>query len=125
MLVGDCPLVPQFEVAFSDGNWWSIPNPINTLLYEEYAKGNNAGYTLDWGEARRGSWTPGGENTSINRYEIDFEAMVQRNIDNYRRRSMLLIWVRPQVVTAWWTSQKATTRQMTDNAAQSDLLAPS
>ena len=89
MLVGDCPLVPQFGVAFSDGNWWSIPNPINTLLYEQYTNGNNAGYTWDWGEARRGSWKPDGENTSSNKYEVDFEAMVQRNIDNYRRRSML------------------------------------
>ena len=123
MLVGDCPLVPQFEVAFSAGNWWSIPNPINTLLYEEYAKGNNAGYTWDWGEARRGSWKPDGENTFINRYEIDFEAMVQRNMDNDRRRSMRLIWVRSQDVTAWCTGQKPTTRQMTDNAKQSDLLA--
>ena len=45
LFFADCPPVPQIEVAFNNGNWWSIPEEINTLLFEQYAAGNDAVYT--------------------------------------------------------------------------------
>ena len=71
-------LVPIVEVAFWYDKWWSIPQDMSRQLYERYVAGEDAGYTWDWGEGgRRGSWAPDGEETRINRYTIDFVAMVQ------------------------------------------------
>ena len=49
---------------------------------------------------RRTYWRPNGEQTRLNRYTIDFTNNVQTNIDNGRRRSIRIIWVRPQDVEA-------------------------
>ena len=83
-------VIPIFEVAFRNGMWWSIPAPISTALYEKYTNNEDAGYTWDWGDTRSGSWRPDGEETSINRYVIDFRAWEQRNIDNNRKRQCAL-----------------------------------
>ncbi len=70
----------------------------------------DAGYTWDWGEGgRAGSWKPDGEESSINRYVIDFATGVQTNLDNQRKRSIRVIWVRPQDVVPQFTGQLPTT----------------
>ena len=92
-------LVPIVEVAFQHGEWWAIPQEISAKLYQKYASGQNAIYTWDWGEGGRAeSWTPNGESSTINRYMIDFDAGVQTNMGNQEKRSIRLIWVRPQDV---------------------------
>ena len=96
------PNVPIVEVAFSYGKWWSIPQEMSAQLYDKYVNGQDAGYTWDWGEGgRAGSWKPDGEETTINRYVIDFATGVQTNLDNQRKRSIRLIWVPPQDVINW------------------------
>ena len=98
--------VPIVEVAFRDGTWWSIPQEMSAQLYDKYINGEDAGYTWDWGEGgRAGSWKPDGEVTSINRYVIDFATGVQTNTDNQRKRSIRIIWVRPQDVVPQFTGQ--------------------
>ena len=102
-------MVPIVEVAFPHGKWWSIPQEISARLYQEYANGQDACYTWDWGEGgRAGSWKPDGEETSINRYVIDFATGVQTNIDNQRKRSIRVIWVRPQDVVPQFTGELPT-----------------
>ena len=103
-------MVPIVEVAFRDGKWWSIPQEMSARLYQEYANGQDAGYTWDWGEGgRAGSWKPDGEETSINRYVIDFATRVQTNLDNQRKRFIRIILVRPQDVVPQFTGQLPTT----------------
>ena len=98
--------VPIVEVAFAHGKWWAMPQDLSATLYQEYESGRDAVYTWNWGEdGRAGSWTPNGERTSINRYVIDFAAGVQTNIDNQRKRSIRLIWVRPQDVVPQFTGE--------------------
>ena len=46
-----------------------------------------------------------GEETKINRYVIDFVNMVQTNLDNQRKRSVRIVWVRPQDVQARFTGE--------------------
>ena len=46
-----------------------------------------------------------GEVTRINRYVIDFATGVQTNLDNQRKRSIRIIWVRPQDVVPQFTGQ--------------------
>ena len=92
-------------MAFRNGMWWSIPVSISTALYEKYTNNEDAGYTWDWADTRSGSWRPDGEETSINRYFIDFRAWEQRNIDNNRRRSVRLAWVPAETVDPKWTGQ--------------------
>ena len=84
------PTVPIFEVAFKKGMWWSIPADMSQAIYEKYINDEDACYTWDWGSSRAGSWRPEGEETSINRYIINFETWEQRNVDNDRRRSVRL-----------------------------------
>ena len=81
------------EVAFENDMWWSIPPEMSMALYEKHLSGQDAGYTWDWGESRKGSWDPSGEETSINRYILDFTSMTQKNIDNGRLRSFRVVWV--------------------------------
>ena len=75
-------------------------------IYHKYTNQEDAVYTWDWGDARAGSWQPDGEETSINRYMIDFEAWEQRNLDNDRRRSVRLVWVTAGMVDPKWTGQQ-------------------
>jgi hypothetical protein len=99
-------LIPIVEVAFNSDMWWSIPEEISRQLYENYSSGLDAGYTWDWGpDGRRGSWQPDDIETRINRYKIDFVNMVQTNIDNERKRSVRIVWVRPEDVLACFTGE--------------------
>ena len=99
-------LAPIVEVAFAHGKWWSIPEDMSRQLYEQYVGQQDACYTWDWGEGGRcGSWAPDGEETKINRYSIDFVNFVQTNIDNHRKRSIRIVWVRPQDVQARFTGE--------------------
>ena len=98
--------VPIVEVAFPHNKWWSIPQEMSAQLYDKYVNGQDAGYTWDWGEGgRAGSWKPDGELTSINRYVIDFANGVQTNLDNQRKRSIRIIWVRPRDVVPQFTGE--------------------
>ena len=93
--------VPIVEVAVKNGMWWALPVDISRQLYDQQMAGLDAGYTWDWGpHGRRGSWCPEGEDTTVNRYVVDFVAMVQTNIDNGRMRSVRIAWVRPADVQA-------------------------
>ena len=69
--------IPVVEVAFRN-TWWSIPRPMSQELYAKYVAGEDAVYTWDWEETRPGSWVLNGEATSISRYIIDFQTMVQQ-----------------------------------------------
>ena len=46
-----------------------------------------------------------GEETSINRFMIDFKTWEQRNLDNDRRRSVRLVWVAPERVDPIWAGE--------------------
>ena len=94
-------LVPIVEVAFPNGMWWSLPQETSEQLVAKMNEGEDAVYTWDWGpNGRRGSWAPDGQHTSVNRYRIDFQHMVQTNIDNDRKRSIRIVYVRAEDVTA-------------------------
>ena len=98
--------VPVIEIAFKNGMWWALPQEMSQELYNKYlANEIDIGYTWDWGDSRIGSWEPEDEETTINRYLIDFEAGIQRNIDNNRHRTMRVVWVNPSSITARWTGE--------------------
>ena len=98
--------VPLIEVAFKNGMWRALPLELSQALYDKYlAEETDIGYTWDWGNSRKGSWKPEDEETTWNRYQIDFEAGIQRNIDNNRHRTMRVVWVDPSSITARWTGE--------------------
>ena len=100
------PLVPIVEVAFRHGTWWAMPQQISDMILEKMRAGEDAGYTYDWGEqGRNGSWQPEGQETKINRYVLDFLTMTQTNIDNNRKRSFRIAYVRPEDVQAGFTGE--------------------
>ena len=81
--------MPIFEVAYRNGLWWSIPAEMSQEIYFKYTNNEDVVYTWDWGDARAGSFAlADGEETSVNRYKIDFQAWEQHNLDNDRRRSV-------------------------------------
>ena len=97
---------PILEVAFPNDMWWSLPPFLSQKIYDVYVHGNNAAYTWDWGNKRHGSYVdPEGQSTSINRYTIDFDEMLQTNIDNNRKRSVRWVWVCEGDVTPSWSGQ--------------------
>ena len=98
--------VPIIEVAFNNDMWWSIPQVMSQGLWEKYLRGEeDIGYTWDWGERRTGSYVHDGQDTSINRYILDFDAREQRNLDNGRRRTIRVVWVNHADVAPRWTGQ--------------------
>ena len=97
---------PIIEIAFRNGMWWSLPQDMSQRLYDKYvASESDIGYAWDWGPSRTGSWSPQDEETSINRYLLDFKRMEQTNIDNHRKRSFRIVWVLPEQIQARWTGQ--------------------
>ena len=101
--------VPIVEVAYTQGRWWSLPVETSAQLYQHYVCNRDAGHTWDWGpDGRIGSWRPNGEQTHISRYTMDFINNVQTNMDNGRRRSIRIVWVRPQDVEAQFTGELPT-----------------
>ena len=106
MARGSAPLVPIVEVAFRNDMWWSMPQELSQQLIARMTEGENAVYTWNWGEnGRTGSWAPDGESTSINRYIHDFELKLQTNMDNGRQRSIRIVYVRREDVTARCTGE--------------------
>ena len=98
--------VPVIGIAFKNEIWWALPQEMSQALYDKYlANEADIGYTRDSGDSRSGSWKPDDEETTINRCLIDFEAGLQRNIDNNRHRTMRVVWVNPSSITARWTGQ--------------------
>ena len=95
------PLVPIVEVAYRTGQWWAMPQDISQMILEKMRNGEDAGYTFDWGaQGRQGSWQPDGEETKINRYVIDFGSMTQTNIDNNRKRSIRIVYIKREDIEA-------------------------
>jgi hypothetical protein len=85
--------VPIFEVAYSDGMWWSLPQDLSEDIYEKYADGQpTATYSTN----------KGGQ---IREYCLDFETMEQINSQNDRRRTLRLAWVNRRNVTPSSTGQ--------------------
>ena len=106
MACGSAPLVPIVEVAFRNDMWWSMPQVLSQQLIARMTEVENAVYTWNWSEnGRTGSWAPDGESTSVNRYMHDFELMLERNIDNGRQRSIRIVYVRREDVTARCTGE--------------------
>ena len=72
-----------------------MPRELSEQLLEIWRGGENQGsYVWDWRGARSGSYVdPEGEETSLNRYIIDFVAMLQRNTDNNRTRAIKIVQV--------------------------------
>ena len=98
--------VPIIEVAFNNDMWWSIPQVMSQGLYERYLHGEqDIGYTWDWGEHRTGSWVHDGQDTSINRYILDFDAREQGNLDNGCLRTIRVVWVDHADLAPRWTGQ--------------------
>ena len=83
----------EIHVKFNNGMWWAMPRHLSDPLLELWHNGDNqCSYVWDWGEARAGSYvTPEGEETRLNRYIIDFRAMLQRNTDNSRTRAIKIV----------------------------------
>ena len=108
--------VPIIEVAFQHGMWWALPQDVSRALYDKHRAGeDNIVYTYDWGTQRSGSRKLDDAETSINRYLLDFEAGVQRNIDYNRHRTMRIVWVDPSTTTPRWTGQIPNKRTHTDH----------
>ena len=104
--------VPIIEVAFKHDKWWSIPQFLSAQLYHKHVNNEDAVHAWDWGEdGRTGSWTNDGEETKISRYHVNFTTSVQTNLDNQRKRSIRIIWVRAQDVLPQFTGQLPTTEQ--------------
>ena len=85
----------EIHVKFNNGMWWAMPRHLSDPLLELWRNGDNqCTYVWDWGGARPGSYVdPEGEETSLNRYIIDFVAMLQRNTDTSRTRTIKIVQV--------------------------------
>ena len=85
--------VPIIEVAFRNDRWWAMPPDLSAHLYAQYIAPE-----LFAGESVSYTW---GERT----YTIDFEAMVQTNNANGRRRTIRIVQVRLDETTPPWTGE--------------------
>ena len=96
--LGTLPLVTQMKweihVEFNNGMWWAMPHDLSNGILQWWSNGSQqVSFIWDWQGTRQGSYQPNGENTSINRYIIDFDTMYQRNLDNGRTRKVKVVFV--------------------------------
>jgi hypothetical protein len=89
-------LMPIVEVAYKKGMWWSLPAGISRAIYESYEMGEDYAYTWDWADGFGGHGT---------KKTIDLQAMEQKNVNNGRRRSVRVVWIRPEDQTPKWTGE--------------------
>ena len=84
----------EIHVEFNNGMWWAMPHDLSDPIVREWMKGaQQVSFVWDWGNTRKGSYSPDGAETSHNRYIIDFDSMKQRNIDNDRTRTVKVVAV--------------------------------
>ena len=84
----------ELHVDFNNGMWWVMPHVLSDDILTTWRTGaQQVSFIWDWGDTRRGSFQPNGEETSINRYIIDFDTMQQRNSDNNRTRKVKVVYV--------------------------------
>ena len=72
-------------------NWWQLPKVHAECVFGQliYRDTTLAKYAWCWGDTREGSWRAQ-TGYNINRYQIDFENLMQLNIDNGRMRKIRL-----------------------------------
>jgi hypothetical protein len=84
----------ELHVEFNNGMWWAMPHVLSDDILTTWRNGaQQVSFIWDWGDTRRGSFQPNGEETSINRYIMDFDTMQQRNLDNNRNRKVKVVYV--------------------------------
>ena len=84
----------HIQVEFNNGMWWAMPRFHSQPILEEYFHGaQQVSFIWDWQGSRKGSYKLDEADTSINRYIIDFDTMLQRNIDNNRTRKVKVVCV--------------------------------
>ena len=81
------------QVEFKNGMWWEMPSDLSSILLAQMRDGyHEVSFVWDWEETRSGAHvTPEGENTSFNRYILNFTTMQQINIDNNRTRRIKIV----------------------------------
>ena len=114
--VRDGPMVEQIQVAFDGDMWWTMPSHVSEVLLEMHRQGLVPGYAWDWGEkGRKGSWCPEGKPTAISRYILDFDEMIQLNLDSKSRRSFRVIEVKKEDAgEARFTGEQLTKKRRQD-----------
>ena len=84
----------EIQVDFNNDMWWAMPQELSDSILEQWTHGaQQVAFIWDWKTTRLGSYQPGGAQTSINRYIIDFDTMYQRNLDNNRMRKVKVVAV--------------------------------
>ena len=84
----------EIHVDFKKGMWWVMPHELSDAILQTWSTGaKQVSFVWDWEATRQGSYCPDGEGTSISRYMIDFETMLQRNLDNDRTRKVKVVGV--------------------------------
>ena len=84
----------EIQVSYNNDMWWPMPQELSDSILEQWTHGaQQVSFIWDWKATRLGSYKPGGAQTSINRYMIDFDTMYQRNLDNNRMRKVKVVAV--------------------------------
>ena len=84
----------EIHVEFNNDMWWVMPDELSGGILNEWKNGAlQVSFVWDWGDSRTGSYECNGEETSLSRYIIDFQTMMQRNTDNNRTRRVKVVCV--------------------------------
>ena len=84
----------EIHVESKNGTWWAMPQVLSDAIVHAWTRGAQlVSYVWDWGDTRTGSYRPKDAATTCNRYMIDFDTMLQRNVDNDRTRKVKVVCV--------------------------------
>ena len=86
----------HWEAQFKGGMWWQLPDEVAAFLSQARANGmTSASFVYDWGRKRPNNFRDQDGNTStLCRYVINFETMVQTNSDSGSVRKVREIFTR-------------------------------
>ena len=84
----------EIQVSHNNDMWWAMPQELSDSILDSWTGGaQQVVFIWNWKTTRRKSYQPGGAQTSINRYIIDFDTMYQRNMENNRMRKVKIVCV--------------------------------
>ena len=97
--------VPVMQVAYNGGQWWDMPMELSLPLFHAKMQGlPNQIYCWDWGgNGHLGTFELNGRQTGWSRYNLQFDTMIQTNLDTQGQRSVRIVYVRHEDLEATHT----------------------
>ena len=96
MMIAPTQCVSHWEAEFKNGMWWQLPDDVSEQLTLARARGEPVvAFVYEWGIDRPNNYRrPDGSHSTLSRYVIDLDTMMQKNSESGSTRTIRQFWTR-------------------------------